>query len=433
MPDFASDSPVVVDPEELSDYTDKANKRFLTDAEAFEQYKYLTRLYNRDLEYTKYLNEKGIIPSEEKRIAQEYEDERLASLRGQMEAAERAELLSSEQFNEDLEIITPELISEDDEGVTADIINRTFGKNGIQITPNGDIVALNGAKANFNLDPFTGAVERAEAKRLKKFIMDNATQFGELPEPGNDTDALYAYRAKNLRETPRVTLDNEVEGLKFTTKQVDGKTMVFPTLFPTDPNNYNTNPSTWTEFGNVNDAYETAKARGEVFEFENAEDAEEFAAGGWKDISTIDFEKQLFMKDLGFDYLASKTISDRYHDAYDEIDFLTRDRKQIEFLSNLSDEEKELYGDKYYAEGKLRRDYMMEIPRLKQQADLYEDIVLSQSLRMLRKRLMQRWLLLQRSRLLKRLEQVLRQMYIYRALSRHRLPTLALLWLSCLR
>ena len=363
--------------EDIAEYVAKAKEKGLTEEEAYKQYQYLDRLYNRDLEYTKYLNEKGIIPSEEKRIAQEYEEERLASLRGQMEAAERAELLSSEQFNEDLKIITPELIAEDDEGVTADIINRTFGKNGIQMTPNGDIVALNGAKAKFNLDPFTGTVERAEAKRLKKFMMDNATQFGELPEQGSDTDALYAYRAKNLRETPRVTLDNEVEGLKFTTKQVDGKTMVFPTLFPTDPNNYNTNPSTWTEFGNVNDAYETAKARGEVFEFENAEDAEEFAAGGWKNISTLDFEKQLFMKDLGFDYLASKTISDRYYDAYDEIDFLNRDRKQIEFLSNLSDEEKELYGDKYYADGKLRRDYMMEIPKLKQQADLYEDIVLS--------------------------------------------------------
>lgn len=57
---------------------------------------------------------------------------------------------------------------------------------------------------------------------------------------------------------------------------------VFPTLFPIDPFNYSEDPDTWMELEG-NEAFEMAKQRGEVIEFENEKEAAEFAKGSWKD------------------------------------------------------------------------------------------------------------------------------------------------------
>ena len=61
----------------------------------------------------------------------------------------------------------------------------------------------------------------------------------------------------------------------------DGKEYAYPTLFPKDPNKQTNNPNDWIRLKGV-EAFREAKKRGEVWEFDTPQEADEYARGSWK-------------------------------------------------------------------------------------------------------------------------------------------------------
>ena len=61
----------------------------------------------------------------------------------------------------------------------------------------------------------------------------------------------------------------------------DGKEYAYPTLFPKDPNKQTNNPNDWIRLKGE-EAFREAKKRGEVWEFNTPQEADEYARGSWK-------------------------------------------------------------------------------------------------------------------------------------------------------
>ncbi len=100
------------------------------------------------------------------------------------------------------------------------------------------------------------------------------------------------YNTKKARGLRKVARDNtllpdykegdgEESTVKFAYAQTGDTYSVYPTLFPKDPNNYTYDPEDWMEPEGFN-ALDVASERGEVFEFDNEQEAKEFAEGSWK-------------------------------------------------------------------------------------------------------------------------------------------------------
>ena len=97
------------------------------------------------------------------------------------------------------------------------------------------------------------------------------------------------YNTKKARGLRKVARDNtllpdykegdgEESTVKFAYAQTGDTYSVYPTLFPKDPNNYTYDPEDWMEPEGFN-ALDVARERGEVFEFDNEQEAKEFAEG----------------------------------------------------------------------------------------------------------------------------------------------------------
>jgi hypothetical protein len=61
----------------------------------------------------------------------------------------------------------------------------------------------------------------------------------------------------------------------------DGKEYAYPTLFPKDPNKQTSDPKDWIRLEG-GEAFDEAKKRKEVWEFDSQEEADKFARGSWK-------------------------------------------------------------------------------------------------------------------------------------------------------
>ena len=103
-------------------------------------------------------------------------------------------------------------------------------------------------------------------------------------------------------------MQNE-DGSVSTVLMASADNMAFPTIFPKDPNNQTSNPKDWFIFDVMKDrkqmdkAIQMAKERGELYRFDTPEEANEFAEGGWKDVSITDLEGDAFFKERGLDYM----------------------------------------------------------------------------------------------------------------------------------
>jgi len=120
---------------------------------------------------------------------------------------------------------------------------------------------------------------------------------GGLFDEKTNKKAANIAKAKNLRKTSRLNPDGSESTVLMESAEADGKFIVYPTLFPKDPSNYNRNPETWMELDS-DAAFEEAKKRDEMFFFDTEEEAQRFAEGSWKgatgipkvDLSLTDFE-----------------------------------------------------------------------------------------------------------------------------------------------
>jgi hypothetical protein len=249
-------------------------------------------------------------------------------------------------------------------------MNREFGRYGFTFekTGIGDAMIVRSFDGkhtlDVDLDPFKKSTEIEEASNLRKFLTSYAQEDFKI----KDEDFLsQAYKAQNLRKVGRLNPDGTESTVKMTSFEQDGKFYAMPTLFPKDPNNYNTSPSTWDELS-FDKALKVARERGELFQFKTDQEAKDFAKGSWKDVSTRDVEADKFYKSRGLDYISEKKRYDKYKELDDIIDFVEGNNE--EGREGLKKTNPELF-----INGRLREDAEEYIKEIKNQRDALEPVV----------------------------------------------------------
>lgn len=302
------------------------------------------------------------------------------------------ELTSSKEFIEDVSTVTSELAYKEQDEV-ASILNKRFGKYGFIATPVGqfgrDAVHLKTIDGKnrivLEVDAFSfDSTGEPIAESIKEFINTNARSIKDSTQVQTEEDLKVedeinkAFRAKQMRPVAMVNSDGSESTVKFMSYEEDGKYYVAPTLFPKDPDNPTSKPSDWFEL-NMNESIMLAKQRGEIFEFDTEEAANDFAEGSWKDVSTADSEADNFYAERGLDYFASRKAYDDYQDLNEEIDFLEDAISGREFEKryeeSLTPEEKAEFGE-LYVNGKIRSDAQQYVDELKKRRDKLSGIVM---------------------------------------------------------
>ena len=311
---------------------------------------------NRDQQRADFQATSENIQSEQADLEAQQETERLADIQArEIAEAQALGITSSEGFVADISKIDAALIDKEEEEVVPFLIDN-FKKYGFgfEETGIGDAVIVNspdGANTiTIDLDPFTNSTEITEAQRLKNFIKNNITEFEE-DNPVAD-DVTSAIRAKNLREVGRTNKGGGHSTTKFQSGTLDGQNIVIPTLFPKDPDSYTSNPLYWDELP-FRQALKLAQDRGEVFKFDTKEEADDFAAGSWKNVSTQDAEAKAFYDERGLDYNRERKVVDEYEETKGLKDFLDNDPTFRQ--ENLSPADQQKFSS-LYINGKLRND-----------------------------------------------------------------------------
>ena len=194
---------------------------------------------------------------------------------------------------------------------------------------------------------------------MRNFISQNA----EIPDEASviDDEVSKSMRAREIRTKGRQNEDGSVSTVLFQSANIDGKEVVYPTLFPRDSEGeYGSSPDWWVEKNGI-EAFKLAKERGEVFEFETQEEAQSFAEGSWKDLSKVDAEGQIFYSEYGKDYIQEKKRYEEYIGVRDDIDFIEEQEKEY---------------SQFFVNGKLRDDIDIVKEELeKKQDDLYDVVM----------------------------------------------------------
>ena len=305
----------------------------------------------------------------------EGEEKKKQEIRG-VEKAQREGLWQDPTFAAKLNLIDTNLIGQNDTEVLP-ILREKFGMYGFVFEEGGflgfgdNIIVKNkdGSKSmQIDLDAWTDSGEIAESEKLREFIRVNADIADERSVV--DDEISKAMRAKQLRTNGRRNEDGTVSTVKFQSANIDGKEVVYPTLFPYDGEGaYGSDPDWWQELDGM-EAYELAKKRGEVFSFNSQEEAQRFAEGSWKDVSNLDAEGQIFYKQFNKDYIQEKKRYDEYISVRDKIDFI-EDAKD----GDLDPSGKKKYPN-LFVNGVLRDDYEKVLQDLKYKEDELYDIVM---------------------------------------------------------
>lgn len=221
--------------------------------------------------------------------------------------------------------INKDLIDKEETEVT-NFLNKQFAKFGFHFesTGAGDAViarTIDGKEfIEIDLDPFLESTEIEESEKLRKFISKNAQPAYNYRDEDYITKAV---RAQSLRDIGMKNDDGTESTVKFTSFEQDGKHFVIPTLFPKNTLNYTSDKKDWLELP-FEEALKEARARGEVFEFDNEADAKRFAEGDWKNVNAFDLEGQKLYKEKGLDYYTEKKKFENYTALQDEVELLDR-------------------------------------------------------------------------------------------------------------
>jgi hypothetical protein len=250
-----------------------------------------------------------------------------------LKEAEQQELLKQQNLlaTQDPELgslitqINKDLIDKEETEVT-DFLNKQFAKFGFHFesTGAGDAViarTIDGKDfIEIDLDPFLESTEIEESEKLRKFISKNAQPAYNYKDEDYITKAV---RAQGLRDIGMKNDDGTESTVKFTSFEQDGKHFVIPTLFPKNTLNYTSDKKDWLDLP-FEQALKEARARGEVFEFDNEADAKRFAEGDWKNVNAFDLEGQKLYKEKGLDYYTEKKKFENYTALQDEVELLDR-------------------------------------------------------------------------------------------------------------
>ena len=281
--------------------------------------------------------------------------ERLAeSQRQDLDQSLALGIQADEDFINSLSTIDGNLIDKEEEEVVP-FLREQFSKYGFifEETGIGDamiVTSPDGSRSiEIDLDPFKSKTEIAESKKLKNFIKNNLS-LKPMESPSDEVSK--AMKAKNLREVGRTNKDGTISTVLMQSAEIDGKFVAYPTLFPKDPDAYTSRYMSWMELDGM-DAYNKAIERDEVFVFDTDEEAQRFAEGGWKNISTHDAEAKAFYDERGRDYQREKAIADEYEQVKGMLDFLETAPR---LLSDVPEGQRDGVSN-LYINGRLRSDY----------------------------------------------------------------------------
>lgn len=112
---------------------------------------------------------------------------------------------------------------------------------------------------------------------------DYADLADELVRLGTGRIAELSQKAKDIRPVARRNTDGTESTVLMSSVEVDGRNFAVPTLFPRDPGSETSDPQDFIELEGL-EAFKEAKKRGELFEFQTAEEADEFARGIFKQV-----------------------------------------------------------------------------------------------------------------------------------------------------
>ena len=293
--------------------------------------------------------------------ARKLQEEQIAIEQQQKYEAERQAVLKSPEFEVALQKTNGDAINQDEDdavGYFSDLYSRygfSFRKTGL-----GDAMVVyppnSSEPLDVDLDTFFS--DDKEANALREYVKANAVTPTEVATSEKDKDNITrATKARTMRSAARINKDGTESTVLMASGEVDGKYVAYPTLFPSTKGmneKYGSDPMWWSEKKGM-EAFNEAKKRGEVFEFDTEEEAIDFAEGSWKDVNTVDSEANDFFRDKGYNYSEYKKNIDRYEEIRDELYFLEEANYK---KKDLTPEEQEKYSN-FYVNG-VRRNESVE-------------------------------------------------------------------------
>jgi hypothetical protein len=255
--------------------------------------------------------------------------QRIVEIDDQQQAISEEELAAFRQSQIDVQ--TPPLntvVTGEVQDSLVEDLRRAYGRYGFRFEggvfgETGDITVYSqalGIPKSHTIRVRGGVVPPSEGVVFEEFLASNKSPSMSMDEDTR-TFAEKSMRVREIRPVGRNNGDGTTSTVKMSSAEVDGKFIAYPTLFPKEPNAFHTQPSMWAELGG-DFAIEEAYRRGEVFEFDTAEEAEEFAKGSWKDAQTIDLEGEAFYAARGYDYYAEQASGREIAEANAEYGFL---------------------------------------------------------------------------------------------------------------
>lgn len=312
------------------------------------------------------------------------QEEAAAELARVQEEADRREFQLLPEVQESLDGLTVEEFTSTPKAQAMKNLNKEYGKYGLVFFDNSffdneiRVNAPDGSTMVIAVNAM-GYPKADQLALLKDFVLENGKTLEGVVYGDEDAGDKRAWRAQTMREIGRLNEDGSMSTVLFESAEIDGKNVVYPTLFPKNPDDYASHPSYWIELEGM-DAYEEALKRGEVFTFETAEGAQEFAEGSWKDVNAVDVMAEEFFAERGADYNSYKANRNAYYDARDELNFL---EAAPLYEESLTPEQRSKYGEKYYINGTRRNDYQDGMQQLQNTVDMLVDLAMDDDLRTL--------------------------------------------------
>ena len=376
------------DPKDVrgDDYVDPVDALFTASSLSSEGYPSPTRVKAaeeqraKDREYTE-----AVIVDAQPALDKVREQEEAASELARVEEeAERREFQMLPEVQESLDGLTVDEFTSTPKAKAMKNLNKEYGKYGLVFFDNSffdneiKVNAPDGSTMVIAVNAM-GYPKADQLEQLKTFVLENGKTLEGVVYGDEEAGDKRAWRAQSMREIGRLNEDGSMSTVLFESAEIDGKNVVYPTLFPKNPDDYASHPAYWTELEGM-EAYEEALKRGEVFTFETSEGANEFAEGSWKDVNAVDVMAEEFFAERGADYNSYKANRNAYYDAREELNFL---EVAPLYEESLTPEQRSKYGERYYINGTRRNDYQDSMRTLQSTVDMLVDVAMDDDLRTL--------------------------------------------------
>lgn len=291
-------------------------------------------------------------------------------------------LFNNIDFQKDIITIDNDLIKQKERELV-DFLTEKFGKYGFIFEPTGTERVI--VRTLDGLNEITIKVGDSSNPETSDTLRQFVAQYSINPDERENSLVVedfvsQAVRAQQSRDLGRQNGDGSISTHLMAYAEEDGRWVAFPTLFPTNPDIQSSWPDRWTEFEDDEweNALALAKERGEVYYFDDEEQAANFAEGAWKHVDSPEILGQEFYEEQGLDYFAEQEMFDNYVDVRADIGFLENQLYYNHPFSNLTEEEQEEYAEYYNEDGELQRDIAeQDLQTLQEQREELQDIVMS--------------------------------------------------------